>query len=64
MLAMEKFVRHAGPEMDAELTRYFYRHVMREEAVMAEPWAAWRMRSCRRLPEACRGARVRSLCTR
>jgi hypothetical protein len=30
----EKFVRRAGPEMDAELTRYFYRHAMREEAVM------------------------------
>jgi len=34
MLAMEEFVRRAGPEMDAELTRYFYRHAMREEAVM------------------------------
>lgn len=34
MLAMEEFVHRAGPEMDAELTRYFYRHAMREEAVM------------------------------
>jgi aminoglycoside phosphotransferase (APT) family kinase protein len=34
MLAMEQFVRRASPEMDAELTRYFYRHAMREEAVM------------------------------
>ena len=34
MVAMEEFVRRAGPEMDAELTRYFYRHAMREEAVM------------------------------
>jgi aminoglycoside phosphotransferase (APT) family kinase protein len=34
MLAMEEFVRRAGPAMDAELTRYFYRHAMREEAIM------------------------------
>jgi hypothetical protein len=34
MLAMEQFVRRAGPEMDAELTRYFYRHAIREEAIM------------------------------
>jgi aminoglycoside phosphotransferase (APT) family kinase protein len=34
MLAMEEFVRRAGPDMDAELTRYFYRHAIREEAVM------------------------------
>jgi len=34
MTAMDEFVRRAGPEMDAELTRYFYRHAMREEAVM------------------------------
>jgi aminoglycoside phosphotransferase (APT) family kinase protein len=34
MVAMDEFVRRAGPEMDAELTRYFYRHAMREEAVM------------------------------
>jgi aminoglycoside phosphotransferase (APT) family kinase protein len=34
MLAMQEFVLRAGPEMDAELTRYFYRHAMREEALM------------------------------
>jgi len=34
MLAMNEFVHRAGPEMDAELTRYFYRHAIREEAVM------------------------------
>ncbi len=34
MLAMDEFVRRAGPDLDAELTRYFYRHAMREEAVM------------------------------
>jgi aminoglycoside phosphotransferase (APT) family kinase protein len=34
MVAMEEFVRRAGPEMDAELARYFYRHAMREETVM------------------------------
>ncbi len=34
MLAMEEFVKKAGPGMDAELTRYFYRHAMREEALM------------------------------
>ncbi len=34
MVAMDEFVRRAGPELDAELTRYFYRHAMREEAVM------------------------------
>lgn len=34
MVAMDRFVRSAGPDMDAELTRYFYRHAMREEALM------------------------------
>jgi aminoglycoside phosphotransferase (APT) family kinase protein len=34
LLAMDDFVRRAGPDMDAELTRYFYRYAMREEAVM------------------------------
>jgi aminoglycoside phosphotransferase (APT) family kinase protein len=34
MVAMDEFVRRAGPDMDAELTRYFYRHAMREEALM------------------------------
>jgi aminoglycoside phosphotransferase (APT) family kinase protein len=34
MVAMDQFVRRAGPDMDADLTRYFYRHAMREEAVM------------------------------
>lgn len=34
MVAMDVFVRNAGPELDAELTRYFYRHALREEAVM------------------------------
>jgi aminoglycoside phosphotransferase (APT) family kinase protein len=34
LVAMDDFVRRAGPDMDAELTRYFYRHAMREEAVM------------------------------
>jgi hypothetical protein len=34
LVAMDEFVRRAGPDMDAELTRYFYRHAMREEAVM------------------------------
>jgi aminoglycoside phosphotransferase (APT) family kinase protein len=34
MVAMDRFVRSAGPDMDAALTRYFYRHAMREEALM------------------------------
>jgi hypothetical protein len=34
MVAMEQFVRSAGPDLDAELTRYFYRHAMREQALM------------------------------
>ena len=34
MLAMEEFVRSAGPEMDEKLTRYFHRHALREEALM------------------------------
>jgi aminoglycoside phosphotransferase (APT) family kinase protein len=34
MVAMDQFVRRAGPDLDADLTRYFYRHAMREEALM------------------------------
>jgi aminoglycoside phosphotransferase (APT) family kinase protein len=34
MAAMEEFVRGAPPSMDAELARYFYRHALREEALM------------------------------
>jgi hypothetical protein len=32
--AMDEFVRGAGPDLDAELTRYFYRYAKREEALM------------------------------
>ena len=32
--AMEALVRTAGPDMDEALTRYFYRHALRQEALM------------------------------
>jgi hypothetical protein len=32
--AMEALVRKAGPDMDEVLTRYFYRHALRQEALM------------------------------
>jgi hypothetical protein len=32
--AVEALVRRAGPELDAELVRYFHRHAAREQALM------------------------------
>ena len=32
--AVDAFVRQAGPDRDAELVQYFYRHARREEALM------------------------------
>jgi aminoglycoside phosphotransferase (APT) family kinase protein len=32
--AMEALVRKAGPDMDETLTRYFYRHALRQQALM------------------------------
>jgi aminoglycoside phosphotransferase (APT) family kinase protein len=32
--ALEQLVRRAGPELDQTLTQYFYRHALREEALM------------------------------
>ncbi len=34
--ALEKLVRGAGPDMDEPLIRYFYRHALREEALMKD----------------------------
>jgi len=34
--ALERLISEAGPELDAQLVRYFYRHFIRQEA-MLEP---------------------------